>query len=163
MSLPRFSVRNPVPVNIIMVAILLFGVWSALTLRREFFPDIAPDRASISLPYPGASPEEVEESLARKVEDAVYELKEVDEIRTNLVEGGGSITVTFREEIADIDAAVDEVERAVLSLQDLPEDADRLQVTKVENQLPVIMVEIYGDADDEVLKQAARAARAEPR
>ena len=146
-----------------MVAILLFGVWSALTLRREFFPDIAPDRASISLPYPGASPEEVEESLARKVEDAVYELKEVDEIRTNLVEGGGSITVTFREEITDIDAAVDEVERVVLSLQDLPEDADRLQVTKVENQLPVIMVEIYGDADDEVLKQAARATRDELR
>ncbi|MDG2201163.1 MAG: efflux RND transporter permease subunit [Phycisphaerales bacterium] len=163
MSLPRFSVRNPVPVNIIMVAILVFGAWSALTLRREFFPDIAPDRASISLPYPGASPEEVEESLARKVEDAVSELKEVDEIRTNLVEGGGSIMVTFREEITDIDAAVDEVERAVLALQDLPEDAERLQVTKIDNQLPVIMLEIYGEADEEVLKQAARAARDELR
>jgi len=162
-SLPRFSVKNPVPVNIIMVAILLFGAWSALTLRREFFPDIAPDRAAISLPYPGASPEEVEESLARKVEDAVFELKEVDEVRTNLVEGGGSITVTFREEIKDIDAAVDEVERAVMALQDLPEDAERLQVTKIDNQLPVIMLEIYGETDEEVLKQAARAARDELR
>ena len=105
MSLPSFSVRNPVPINIIMVAILFFGAWSALTLRREFFPDIAPDRAAIAISYPGASPEEVEESLARKIEDAIYQLKEVDEIRTNLVEGGGSISVTFRDEITDIDAA----------------------------------------------------------
>ncbi len=159
MNLPRFSVRNPVPVNLMMVAILFFGTWSALTLRREFFPDIAPDRAYITMPYPGASPAEIEDALAKKVEDAVSELKEVDEVRTNLVEGGGSISVTFREEVSDIDAAVDEVERAVMALEDLPADADRIQVLKIDNQLPVIMLEIYGDADEEVLKQAARAAR----
>jgi HAE1 family hydrophobic/amphiphilic exporter-1 len=104
-SLPRFSVRNPVPVNLVMMAILLFGAWSAMSLRREFFPEVTPSRASISLPYPGASPEEVEDALAIKVEDALAELKEIDEIRTNLVEGGGSITVTFREEVGGIDEA----------------------------------------------------------
>lgn len=159
MSLPRFSVRNPVPVNLVMVAILLFGAWSAISLRREFFPDVTPSRASISLPYPGASPEEVEDALAIKVEDALAELKEIDEIRTNLVEGGGSITVTFREEVGDIDEAVDKVERVIDSLEDLPDDVDRLQVYKIENQMPVIMVELYGDVDEAVLKSVAREAR----
>ena len=159
MSLPRFSVRNPVPVNLVMVAILLFGAWSAISLRREFFPDVSPSRASISLPYPGASPEEVEDALAIKVEDSLAELKEIDEIRTNLVEGGGSITVTFREEVSDIDEAVDKVERVIDSLEDLPDDVDRLQVYKIENQMPVIMVELYGEVDEAVLKSVAREAR----
>ncbi len=159
MNLPRFSVRNPVPINLVMVAVLLFGTWSAITLRREFFPETQPDMASVSLPYPGASPEEVEDGLAIKVEDALAELKEVDEIRTNLMEGGGSITVTFREEVTDIDVAVSEVERAIDSLQDLPEDADELHVTKLENQMPVIMVEIFGDVDEGTLKRTALQVR----
>lgn len=159
MSLPRFSVRNPVPVNLVMMAILIFGAWSAMSLRREFFPEVTPSRASISLPYPGASPEEVEDALAIKVEDALAELKEIDEIRTNLVEGGGSITVTFREEVGGIDEAIDKVERALDSLQDLPEDVERLQVYKIENQMPVIMIELYGDVDEAVLKSTAMEVR----
>ena len=159
MSLPRFSVRNPVPVNLLMTAILLFGAWSAMSLRREFFPDVTPSRASVSLPYPGASPEEVEDALAIKVEDALAELKEVDEIRTNLVEGGGSITVTFREEVTGIDEAIDKVEQAIDSLQDLPDDVDRLQVYKIENQMPVIMIELYGEVDEAVLKSTAMEVR----
>ena len=159
MSLPRFSVKNPVPVNLVMMAILLFGAWSAMTLRREFFPDVTPSRASVSLPYPGASPEEVEDALAIKVEDALAELKEVDEIRTNLVEGGGSITVTFREEVTGINEAIDKVEQAIDSLQDLPDDVDRLQVYKIENQMPVIMIELYGEVDEAVLKSTAMEVR----
>ncbi|MHC4910196.1 MAG: efflux RND transporter permease subunit, partial [Planctomycetota bacterium] len=111
MSLPGFGVRNPVPVNLLMAALLLAGGFCAVNLRRQFFPDIEPEAATVSLVYPGATPIEIEETMAIKVEDAVAELDEVDKLRTSISEGGGGITVEFREGISDVSKAVDEVER----------------------------------------------------
>lgn len=158
MSLARFGVTKPVPVNLLMVAILIAGTYCGLTLRREFFPESDPDRAQIVLPYPGATPEEVEESLARKVEDAVAELDEVERIVTTLSEGGGGVMVEFREGV-NVDKAIDEVEREVDRLTDLPEDAEELTVLEFEPNLPVIMVSLFGDADEEVLKRTLRGIR----
>ncbi len=65
MSLPRFGVRKPVPVNLLMFAIIAAGLVAGLSLRREFFPESDPESAILTMPYPGATPEEVEEALAR--------------------------------------------------------------------------------------------------
>ncbi len=159
MNLPRFSVRHIVPVNLMMLAILIAGAVSAITLRRQFFPEVTPGGASIRLYLPGASPEEVEDNLAIKVEDALASMREVDEISTNLTEGGGTINVTFHDEIDDIDSAVEAVERNIDRLQDLPDEAEDISVTEMESQLPVIMLLTYGDVDEEVLKRAARNVR----
>ncbi|WP_428387889.1 efflux RND transporter permease subunit [Mucisphaera sp.] len=158
MNLIRFGVEKPVPVNLLMAAILLAGLFYGLSLRKEFFPEQDPTEAAVSLPYPGATPEEVEETLAIKVEDALVELDEVDELRTTLSEGGGSIIVVFREGI-DVDEAVDEVERTIDSLQDLPEEAEELRVDLFEPELPVIRVTIFGDYEEPVLKEAIRGVQ----
>ena len=80
MSIPRFGMTHPVPVNLLMAAILIGGAVSAITLTREFFPDTTPDSAVVALPYPGASPAEVKEGMARKVEDALADLDEVERL-----------------------------------------------------------------------------------
>ena len=59
MSLPRFGVIKPVPVNLLMVAFLASGIACGLTMTREFFPETTPQSAIVSLPYPGATPEEI--------------------------------------------------------------------------------------------------------
>ena len=82
-GLIRFGVRNRVPVTLVMWALVLGGVWSALTMRREFFPEVDPDAAQVVLSYAGASPAEIEESLARKVEDAVREEDDVEKVTTS--------------------------------------------------------------------------------
>lgn len=158
MSLARFGVRKPVPVNLLMVAILLAGAVSGLSLRREFFPESEPEMATVSLPYPGVTPDELEETLAIKVEDKLIDLDEVKEIRTTLTEGGGGITVEFRED-ADPDEALDEVERAIDSLTDLPEESEKIQVRLFEPKLPVIRVALYGDLDEQAMKRAIRGVR----
>jgi multidrug efflux pump subunit AcrB len=90
----RFGVQKPVPVNLIMLALLFSGLWMGLSLRREFFPEVDPNQALISISYPGATPEEVEESLAIKVEEKLADLtREVKEVHSTLQEGGGGITV----------------------------------------------------------------------
>ena len=159
MSIPRFGMTRPVPVNLLMAAILIGGVASAITLTREFFPDTTPDSAVVSLPYPGASPAEVEEGMARKVEDALADLDEVERLTTTLAEGGGGITVEFRSDIDDVDKAVDEVERAIDTLRDLPDEAEQIDVREFKPQMPTIMVTLFGDAEEEALKRAIRHLR----
>ena len=121
MSLARFGVRNPVPVNLLMIALLIAGVYAAATTTREFFPDTTPESCVVSFVYPGATPEEIEENLVRKIEDAVFDLDEVEQIRTQVAEGGGTITVEFRDGVRSVARATDEVERAIYALSDLPE------------------------------------------
>ena len=162
MSLASFGVRKPVPINLLMTAILLAGVVLGLSLRREFFPESDPEMATVTLPYPGVTPDELEETLAIKVEDALIDLDEVKELRTTLTEGGGGIVVEFREDV-DPDKALDEVQRAIDALQDLPEEAEEIQVQLMEPKLPVIRLALYGELDEQALKRAIRGMREELR
>ncbi|MBT4530645.1 MAG: efflux RND transporter permease subunit [Phycisphaerae bacterium] len=159
MNLPRFGVKNPVPINLLMAGLILAGIFSAFTLRRQFFPDMEFDKAVVSMAYPGASPEAVESSIAIRIENALYDIDEVDEVNTTCVEGLASIVVSFNEGVSNLDEAIDDVRRSVESLQDLPEDVERPVVTRLEPQMPVIMVQLWGDADQHVMKKAIRDVR----
>ena len=138
-----------------MLALIIGGVVAAFTIRREFFPDTDSDVALINMSFPGATPLEVEESMARKIEDAIIDLDGVKQVNTTIREGGGSISVSFEDGV-DIRKGIDDVDRTVNQLQDLPPDADRIQVLEFEPRLPVIMVSLFGDSDEETMKQAIR-------
>lgn len=146
MSLARFGVTHPVPVNILMAVFIAAGAVAGLTMTREFFPDTSPHTANVTLPYPGATPEEIESSMARKVEDELADLDEVERLTTTISEGGGGITVEFRDSVRDVGRATDEVERAIDTLTDLPDEAERIQVSEFEPQLPVISLSQIGRA-----------------
>ena len=159
MSLSRFGVRRPVPVNILMFVMILGGIGCGLTMTREFFPESNAESAQVTLPYPGATPEEIEETLAKKVEDKLADLDEVERLTTTIAEGAGGIMVEFRDGVGDVDEATREVERAIDSLLDLPTDAEEIQVTAFEPVLPVIMVTLFGDSDEESMKRSIRAIK----
>ena len=94
MSLASFGVRKPVVANLLTVALLLGGFLFAPKLRREFFPEVRPSEVLVAAPYPGASPDEVEQSLAIKIEDALADLQDVKEIRSTVTEGAAAINVS---------------------------------------------------------------------
>jgi len=156
MSLARFGVNKPVPVNLLMAALIIGGLGFGLNLRKEFFPESDPTQVLVTLPYPGASPEEIEETMAIKVEDAIANLDEVKDIFTTLSEGGGGITIELREGI-DPQEGLDEIERAIDALQDLPDESEDIRVELFEPRLPVIRVAVFGDLEERVLKQAIRS------
>jgi multidrug efflux pump subunit AcrB len=158
-GIPRFGVTHPVPVNLLAAGTVVGGVVALLSITREFFPDITPRAARITLPYPGATPQEIEEGMALKVEDAIAELDVIDRITTTLAEGGGGIVAEFRSSVRDVSRAVDEVERAVASLQDLPEEAEEIQVAEFVPRMPVIMITLHGNADEEAMKRSIRRIR----
>lgn len=158
MSLPRFGVDKPVPVNLLMIAVILAGLVSGLSLRREFFPEQKPEHVIITLPYPGATPEEIEQTLVLKVEQKLVGLDEIDEITAVISEGGGVLTAELREGV-NPDKALDEVQRAIDSLLDLPAEAEKITVQLLEPRLPVIRVAVFGPLDEATLKQTIRRVR----
>ncbi len=158
MSLASFGVRKPVVTNLLMFAVIAAGLIAASQLRREFFPEQDPENILLTLPYPGATPEEVEEALAIKVENALIDLDEIDDITATLGEGGGTLTAEVREG-ADPDEALDEVERAIDALRDLPDEAEDITVQLLEPRLPVIRLALFGDMSEDVLKDAIRGVR----
>lgn len=157
-GLSEFGVRKPVVANLLMAALIVGGLVASTTLRKQFFPETEPDTATIALPYPGAAPEEVESSLAIKVEDALRGIDEVDEIRTTVAEGGGGITIKFKEGV-DVDAAMDDVKREIDALQDLPNEAEEITSQLIEPRLPVIRVVLAGIEDPYAMKKAIRMVR----
>jgi len=158
LGLAEFGVRKPVVVNLLMATLIIAGLYAATTLRKQFFPEVDPDTASISMPYPGAPPEEVELSLAIKVEDALRGIDEIKDIYTTVSEGGGGITIKFEEGI-DVDAAMRDIDREIDALQDLPNEAEEITTQLIEPRLPVIRVVLSGIEDPEAMKRAIRAVR----
>jgi len=153
MSLVRFGVRHPVPANLVMVAIIGFGVIYGLNVRREFFPETRPTEVIVNAPYPGASPDEVEDSLATKIENQLTDLEDVKEISSTASEGAAQVRIEFGEGV-DIALAVSRVKREVDALQDLPQEAERITVEDFVPKLPVINLTLYGDADERTMKDA---------
>ena len=159
MNLPKFGVQNPVPINLLMAALILAGIFSSFNLRRQFFPDMDFDKVNVRMAYPGASPEDVQTSIAKRIENALVNLDDVDELNTTCVEGSVSVVVSFKEGTINLDEAIDEVRRTVESIQDLPADVERPRVVRIQPKMPVVMVQLWGDIDKQVMKKAIRDIR----
>lgn len=158
MSLAAFGVKKPVVAGLVMWAVLAAGLLFGLKLRREFFPESRADQVVIAVPYPGASPEEIEQSLVIKIEDRIERLRGVKEITSSISEGGASIRVEFEHGI-DIEAALAEVKREIDGLQDLPERAERITVAKFEPNIPAIVLSLHGPGEESAMKEAIRQIR----
>jgi multidrug efflux pump subunit AcrB len=155
MDFITFGVKRPVFGSLLMWFLVVGGVAALLLMRREFFPAVEPEAARIAIIYPGASPAEVEEAMARKIEDVVIDVEGARKVSSNLVEGGGGIVVEF-DDGADINQGIEDIRIAIDSLQDLPADAERIRVTELKPNFPVMIVTLFGDAGEEALKRAAR-------
>ncbi|MFQ5591716.1 MAG: efflux RND transporter permease subunit, partial [Phycisphaerae bacterium] len=159
--LPRFSVDNPVLVNLAMVSILVGGAFSALTLVREMFPESRPNRVMVTTEYPGASPSEVEKGITLKIEEKIKDVEGVEDIDSTVNEGRSTILVEMESGFADIDQAVNDIKAAVDSIDtdDFPQEALETRVREFEPKWPVISVALYGDLDDRALKMFGEQLR----
>ena len=81
MSLPNFSVKNHVLVNMLMLVILMAGLMFSLTLVREMFPESRPTKLMITAMYPGVQPQEIEKAVTIKIEEAVHDIEGVEKSR----------------------------------------------------------------------------------
>ncbi len=156
MSLPRFSVENPVLVNMMMVVTLVAGAALYCTLIREMFPESRASAIAITAIYPAVQPEELEKAITIKVEEAVREIDGVEKVESTINEGFCTTILKLYNNVDDVDVVMQEVKNEVDALEDLPDDLEKITVTKLEPTLPVIMVAIFGDGSEAEIKRAAR-------
>ncbi|MDJ0523689.1 MAG: efflux RND transporter permease subunit [Planctomycetota bacterium] len=159
MNLPRFSVRNPVAVNLAMWAVLIGGVIAWLSMIREFFPRIDAEQVIITVPYPGATPEEIERSVTRLVEREIEDVSDIEEIQGKVFEGVTIITAEM-EQNADRDRVLNDL-RGELDkvIPDLPDGAEEPEIVEARPYIPVIAVVLTGDTPEHQLHEAVLRVR----
>ena len=153
LNLPRFSVKNPVTVNLIMWIIILGGIYCWNNLLREFFPYFEADHISIKVTYPGATPKEIENTVTRKIERVVKDLDVVKEIHTSIVEGLSFTDITLNDNV-DKDKALNDIRNQVDQIQSkLPKEADEPDIQEVKPFIPVIVVIVHGNVSETKLRR----------
>jgi len=150
--------RKPVAANLLMAFLIIGGVVFAFRIKQEVFPEFTVDRVSISVPYPGASPAEVEQGIVLSIEDVVRGLDGVKEVISNANEGAASISVELLTG-ADSAKALQDVKNAVDRIRSFPEEAERPVVNLTEARRQVLTVIVHGLHDERVLRALAERTR----
>jgi len=149
---------NSVAANLLMFMLIIGGIIMAPSIKQEVFPEFTLDIITVQVPYPGASPAEVEQGVLLAVEEAVRGIDGVKEVRSTAMEGMASITVELLLG-ANTDVALSDVQSAVDRITSLPQDAERPVVSLVASTSRVVDIVIYGDATEQELRDVANDAR----
>ena len=149
---------NSVAANILMLVLIAGGIISVLKIKQEFLPEFDLDRVRITVPYPGASPEEVEQAIVLAVEEAVRGLDGVDDVTSSSREGMGTVEVELLRG-ADNQRVTQEIKQEVDRIVSFPEDAEEPQVVLVTRRRQVLSLMLYGDQNDHVLRELAEQTR----
>ena len=150
--------ENRVAANLLMVLVLGGGVLTLVTLHQEVFPEISSDVISVTVPYPGAAPEEVEDGVVTRVEDAIEGIEGIKEITSTAAEGVG----TVRAELQlgqSVQRVLSDVKNRVDAIASFPEEAEEPIIQEVVVRRQVINVAIGGDAPERTLKQIGQHVR----
>ena len=149
---------HSVAANLMMVVLLVGGFIWGMHIKQEVFPAFDLDRVTISVPYPGASPEEVEQGIILVVEEAVQSLDGVDEITSKASEGVGVITVEVTTG-GDLEKLAQDIQSEVDRITSFPEEAEEPRVGVASHRRQVISVALYGDQNERVLRDKAEEVR----
>ncbi|XOV86485.1 MAG: efflux RND transporter permease subunit [Pseudomonadota bacterium] len=152
--------RNHVAANLLMIVLVLAGLTAVITMRTQVNPSIEPNRITIDIPYPGASPGEVESAVVQRVEEAVADIEGIEEMRSYSRDGFGQVHIMVESDF-DVQVVLDEVKLAVDRIASLPGQAERPVISRALNEVRAIAVQLYGDLDERGLKSLAHRVREE--
>ena len=149
-----YMASNSVAANLLMWAIIAAGVVSLTGLQREAWPEVPFFQIEVSMAYPGATPEEVEESIVVKIEDEVSGLDDVKSVKSIAAPGMASVRVEVKSG-TDMGQAMDEIKSAVGRIQSFPGEAERPQFREMTNRQSMMRLIVYGDVAERSLKELA--------
>src|SRR5262245_25635090 len=153
MNVSAWSIRNPIPSILFFIMLTLFGLYGFGAMKIQNFPDIDLPMITVTAALPGASPDQLETDVARKIENSAATLQGVKHIYTRITDGSVTLTVEFRLE-KPTQEALDDVRDAVNRVRaDMPADLRDPIISKVNiSGLPVLTYVISSDKmDDEGL------------
>ena len=144
------AIRNAPAMNTVMIAILAIGLGSLAYMKREVFPDFELDIVLVSVPYPGASPEEVEQGICQKIEEAVQRVEGIKKMTSVAAENAGSVVLELEGNVKDTQKVVSEVRSQVDRIPSFPELAEDPEVQMITRFFPAINVALLAPQREQV-------------
>ncbi len=149
---------NHVTANIMMLVFLIGGLFMTTRIKQEVFPEFSLDLVTITVAYPGASPEEVESGIVLALEEAVRGVSEIKRVQATASEGMARVTVELHAGV-DGQKAYQEIDQEVARIVTLPKEAEEPQVRLQSMRRLVRNLVIYGDVSEQVLLELGEEAR----
>ncbi|MGK7390674.1 MAG: efflux RND transporter permease subunit [Candidatus Cyclobacteriaceae bacterium M2_1C_046] len=149
-----YFVKYPILANIIIGLTLLGGILALVSTKQSFFPSREVNTIRIQVVYPGAAPEEMEEGVTTKIEEAIKSTAGIDELTSSSSENSASVTITVLENY-DIDEVYTEIKNAVDAISSFPANAEKPVIYKIKPTTPSQWLAITGDVDLLTLKKFA--------
>ncbi len=149
---------HSVTANLLMLVLLVGGIIFSFKIRKEVFPYFELDMVNITVPYPGASPEEIEKGILLAVEEAIVDLEGVKKVIASAEEGLARVTAEIHEG-EDVQAIAQEIKNEVDRITSFPEEAEEHQVVIAKRKRYVVSLALYGDQSERVLRELAEVVR----
>ena len=152
--------RNPVAANLLMVFLAMGGVLAALNIPYEVFPEVTLDRIQVEVAYLGAAPEEVEEAVCVRIEEAIQGIDGIKQVTSTASEGMGTVVVELTLD-ADARRVLDDIKNRVDAIDTFPGETEKPIISELIARQQVIDLALSGNADEFALKATADRIRNE--
>jgi multidrug efflux pump subunit AcrB len=152
--------RNPVAANLLMLFVVVAGLLIAPRIRQEIFPEIKMGMITVAVPYPGATPEEVEDAVCVRIEEEIYDIQGVKRVTSSAREGLGTVAAEL-DFGADGSEVLDEIRARIDAIDTLPEAAKKPIIREMESFKNAIAVAISGEVGEWVLRELGEQVRDE--
>lgn len=149
MSIAELSIKRPVTAVMLFVSLFVVGLIAAIRLPLEAFPEVSPPFIFVQMPYTGSTPEEVERTVLRPVEESLSTMTGIKRMDAGARADGANIFIQFSDWDRDVAIAASEARERIDAIRaDLPEDLQRYFVQKFSTtDQPVLRVRLAGDTD----------------
>lgn len=138
---------NHVAANLLMILIIVAGLISLSSIRKETNPEFELNMIQIRVAYLGAAPQEVEEGVVIKIEEAIQDLQGIKRIRSTSREGSGRVIVEVNPD-AELSQVLNDVKLRVDAISTFPALTESPVISKLEVNNPVVMIAINGDMNE---------------
>jgi multidrug efflux pump subunit AcrB len=150
--------KNSVAANILMLILLVGGLIYTKKVKQEFLPEATLDAVRVSVPYPGAGPEEVEQGILLAIEEAVRGIDGVKKVTSSANEGSGSAWIDVLASY-DVNQVTDDVRNEINRIRTFPEDAENPVISAVKLKRSVLNLIVSADVPESTLREITEQVR----
>lgn len=148
-SVIRWAIRNAPAMNTFLIASMLIGVVSMVVMRREVFPNFSLEILLVTVPFPGATPEEVEDGICQKIESSVNGIDGVKKMTAVAQENAGYLILELNSNVKDVQKVLNDVRSRIDQIASFPPRAEDPEVRQIVFRAPAISIGVLGPEIDE--------------
>ena len=152
--------NNSVAANLLLISVIVMGIMSLSTLRKEAFPSLEPDTVSVSVVYDSGDALQAEEGIALKIEEALETVQGIKRI-TSTSDASGSHVSIEKETDYSLDELLFDVKNQVDAINNFPVDAEQPVIDKARRQDHALTLQLFGDADRHTLQNLGEKLKAD--